>query len=224
MNASVLISAISILLGCAAPSSGQLAFPPADEPALRRLDIAGLAGWFGEHRDDTKASYYEDWDNRWYGTAVAGCYWTPHAKTELEVGITSEGDSWATLFDTARDPNGYPVPTIERRARRDLTIAATQQWQFFENAWVHPFVAAGVSIDRTRTRRERQASYRGPDDDVRPPGPLPTESQVRAHALFGTGLKAYVNERTFFRTDFHVAVGDHDVVHLRLRAGLGVDF
>ena len=158
------------------------------------------------------------------GTAVAGWYWTPHAKTELEVGITSEGDSWATLFDTARDPNGYPVPTIERRARRDLTIAATQQWQFFENAWVHPFVAAGVSIDRTRTRRERQASYRGPDDDVRPPGPLPTESQVRAHALFGTGLKAYVNERTFFRTDFHVAVGDHDVVQLRLRAGLGVDF
>ena len=46
----------------------------------------------------------------------------------------------------------------------------------------------------------------------------------RAHALFGTGLKAYVNERTFFRTEFHVALGDHDVVQLRLRAGLGVDF
>jgi hypothetical protein len=216
--------AIAVLLGCAAPSAAEPPSTAPPAPALRRLDVAGLVGWLGEHRSETGAEYYDDWTNRWYGTGVAGWYWTSHLKTELEVGITNAGESWASFRVGERGPSGYPISVLERRFQRDVTVAVTQQWQFFENAWVHPFVAAGVSVDRTRIRRDRQHTYWGPGDEVLPGGPLLSEVDVRAHALFGTGLKAYMNERAFFRADFQLAVGAEGPDQVRLRTGFGVDF
>jgi hypothetical protein len=47
---------------------------------------------------------------------------------------------------------------------------------------------------------------------------------VSPGAFVGAGLKTYVNERTFLRTDGRVEVGKDGVSRVALRLGLGVDF
>ena len=189
---------------------------------LRQVDVAGVVGWFGNRRVDDDALDYSEWNNRWTGALVAGWLWTAHLKTELELGVTSEADSWVTLVGPP-SPRG-PGFTYEERYYQDTMLAVGQTWQFNENAWVHPFVTGGLTLNRERTRRERPEQWVGPDQPPLPRERYGASTRVSPGAFFGAGLKTYVNERAFLRTDGRVELGGDGVSRVALRLGLGVDF
>jgi hypothetical protein len=191
--------------------------------ALRRADAAGMVGWFGNRRVDDDAVDYSEWNNRWTGAFVAGWLWTSHVKTDVELGITSEADSWVTLTGLP-GPRGSGGFIYEERYYRDLFLAVGQTWQFNENAWVHPFVTGGLTLNRERTRRERPEQWAGPDQPPLPRERYGSSTRLVPGAFVGAGLKTYVNERVFVRTDGRVELGDDGISRVALRLGLGVDF
>jgi outer membrane protein W len=189
---------------------------------VSQADVTGTLGWLSADKSELNtARYGNDWYNRSvYVGAGFGWYWTDHWKTELEAGISSSADL-----------NVYRSEVIDRRTTtinstyefvtRRLTLG--QQYQFFRNAWFHPFAGAGLDltweqIDRTD---EVNAVYAPQPPSGRVPHPRRTEFVARPFTAFG--FKAYVNPRTFFRTDLKV-VFDKGVDETLVRFGLGVDF
>ncbi len=77
----------------------------------------------------------------WYSVAAidatVGRYWTPHFKTEFDVGTAGEG----RIYGPYREQN-----------LRETTVGATALYQFFENQWVHPFIGGGVELAREHIR------------------------------------------------------------------------
>ena len=216
------------VLAVAALTSVMTAAPASAQNAdtalrLRQADVAGVVGWFGNRRVDDDVLDYSEWNNRWTGALVAGWLWTPHLKTELELGVTSEADSWVTLVGPA-GARGVPAFTYEERYYRDTSLAIGQTWQFYENAWAHPFVTGGLTLNWERTRRERPEQWTGPGQPPVPRERYGASTRLSPGAFFGAGLKTYVNERTFLRTDGRVEVGEDGVARVALRLGLGVDF
>jgi hypothetical protein len=191
---------------------------------LQRADLAGLAGWL--NTDKSEITSYNNWSNRTaYGGVVFGWYWTDHAKTELEVGVSSQADMYVPGTIDIDGQRGYTNSEHRFSTRR---FTAGQQYQFLRNAWAHPHVAAGV--DLTWERQETQLDsvyYYDPVlrisrviQDRRTIGPS-TDLQVRPFAEIGA--KLYVTQRGFFRTDLRMTFrsGIDEVV---MRFGFGVDF
>jgi hypothetical protein len=177
-------------------------------------------GWFS---GDAPAA--GDW-NDWYDAPVVsvdvGRYWTSHLKTEAGVSVAGEG----RFYSQRRIDNpGQPAPAYRftEHLLSSTQASGALTYQFLENAWVHPFVSAGVLVVREKERRAIQ------DPFGVPVGALPairseTARQVRAHAFLGGGLKLYVNERAFIRTDARLMLGAPRISAFAWRAGIGVDF
>ena len=164
----------------------------------------------------------------WHLTGVVGAaggwYWTDHNKTEIEFGAGTE----ATAYRGRRVViDGHLTNEFVESQYSQRLLSLSQQYQFFRNAWFHPYVGAGATvtferaIDRTdpiivytdawRTGRVlRPEQLDGPHTDV------------TVTPFVTTGFKAYLTPRGFFRTDLRVAMrgGVEDVL---LRFGFGVD-
>jgi hypothetical protein len=102
-------------------------------------------------------------------------------------------------------------------------------YQFFENAWFHPFVGAGVAVVHETARAERLPAEPRFVDSVRPPVVLPElppidRSTTVAHPFLTVGFKTYAGERVFFRSDLRVAASSDGAESITWRAGMGVDF
>ena len=191
----------------------------AGAPPLPRADASGLLGWLGHHQSDT-GDTGDDWNNRLYAAAQAGYYWTEHLKTEVEVGITSEGSSWVSMLTDGRSASGFPAYTFETREYKDTRLSLGQTWQFLHNRWVHPFVTGGVHFDHSHLRREIQFQS---DPLIPPTERLVEEDRWRTKPFLGTGLKMYFTPRAFTRMDLLVASGSGGQ-HLVWRIGFGKDF
>ncbi|MEA2343458.1 MAG: hypothetical protein QOF63_1627, partial [Thermoanaerobaculia bacterium] len=118
------------------------------------------------------------------------------------------------------------VTTDSRFARRTLGIS--QQYQFFHNVWFHPHLAAGTHVTWER-RTDRIVPIYLFDDVTRTSRSVTLEqnhdprTSVTVRPFVAAGFKAYMTERTFFRSDFRVAFrGGTDEAVLRL--GFGFDF
>lgn len=188
-----------------------------------RWDVAGHITWLGERRP---AESFE-WDS-WVGVASGGgsigYYWTPHLKTEFDIATSSEGETYSVEI--------VPVPGlttplfIERDHEiRFTTAAAGLTGQFFENAWFHPFIGAGVELVREREHIEivpPPVPPRGPSVSL----PAPAETRVRYNGrpYIATGFKAYVSEHAFIRTDIRTSWSRDGLAALGWRSGIGVDF
>jgi hypothetical protein len=176
-------------------------------------------GWLGHHPPDA-GDTSDNWNHRLYAGALFGYYWTEHLKTEAELGITSEGHSWAATLIDELSPDGFPVYSYEQREYRDLRLSVGQTWQFLDNRWVHPFITAGVDLDRSHLRREIQLQ-RHPRI---PPGTtVIEESSWQPKPYIATGLKMYFTSTTFARMDVHGASGSGNQ-HIVWRIGIGKDF
>jgi outer membrane protein W len=117
-------------------------------------------------------------------------------------------------------PREYPF-TSGRRRSRETRIVAQQIYQFGRNAWVHPYVGAGVALLWETSRVEvDQPPYAYPGPPVSLPGH--TEAETRVKPVVSAGLKAYISPRAFFRSDILVSpwTTSRDIT---VRAGLGVD-
>lgn len=194
-------------------------------------DVAAVGGLFVAHAPVAPdRQSYQDWFRTGVAGVAFGRYLTTNLKLEVEAGGTGVGRQFVQQFVTVPGYNGpYPIGAEAETSTRSLS--AVTAWQFFENQWVHPFLAAGVAADfeRSSVRVWEQHYYTG---DLRAPvsrlviapesrsGP---ETTLVVRGVVGGGAKLYVAERAFIRPDAQISLGTGKQ-HIAFRIGAGIDF
>jgi hypothetical protein len=218
------MAALAVLLTASAPSAQQRTPTVTLVPAMStRWDVAAHVTWLGERRP---AELFQ-WD-RWLGVASAGgnvgYYWNAHLKTEFDLSTSNEGENYS--FETIALP-GQTTPLFVQRDHnvRFTTASAGLTGQFFENAWLHPFVSAGVELLREREQIETIPPPVPPRGPAVSPAPE-EETRVRytGRPYLATGFKVYVSDHAFIRTDIRTSWSSHGLTALGWRSGVGVDF
>jgi hypothetical protein len=195
-------------------------------PTDGKWDAAGQLALLNRNKQELAR-----WD-RWYSAAAidgaVGRYWTPHFKTELEVGTAAEG-SIDGEESTPVPGLSFPYPRYRDHKLRETTIGATAMYQFFENQWVHPFVGGGVELVR-----ERHVADALPAETIRfstvvPNVRLPPVAAINSvtysvRPLVTGGFKFYVTPHAFVRTEVRTSLTTDRPVALQWRGGIGFDF
>ena len=215
--------ALATLICVLAPALAHAQAQPEVAP-LPRNDATGSIGWFGAEYDEV-GRY-----NRWHGSLFTGLglghYWTDNLKTEVEAAWLSEARAEAYEEIVIGDDPTYAVSVYRFR---DINVSLAQAFQFGRNAWVHPFAAGGVDVDRIQSTEDRPPQTRPislSNRDIRTvlvPGVRETETRVRVRPFIKGGLKMYVSERAFFTTEMKFGLG-RGVEHVLWKTGIGVDF
>lgn len=149
-----------------------------------------------------------------------GRYLTPHLKLGL---FAASGPRFRTGEIAYLETNGRPYPTVIATHARLVTVAPGVSYQFGDNAFMHPYVTAGVQIGLLRLHRERNPdSYRVAPVPV--PGIDERSSAVHARPFAAAGFKAYFNRRVFVRPEVLGAFGPDGIRQFTLNLGAGVDF
>jgi hypothetical protein len=224
------LAAAVCLMGLSMAATAQAQSAAGPRARTSRGDAWGNLGWFNGNKSDVAAPY-----NRWYnhslwGAAGASYYWTDHWKTEVEIGAHTEAlvrGQRQAVATVPPDLGYFPYIYAEHRYM-DRTVSVGQSYQFFRNAWVHPFIGGGVDLDweRHSFSTPRQTVFTRPPDSR---GILLTtastgrEDRFRPKAFVSGGLKAYFSERGFFRTDLKLTGADR-IDHVVWRFGFGVDW
>jgi hypothetical protein len=201
------------------PSTAAPPAAPAPVVALPRLDRGGTVGWFSQKIGDAQCCpWYHD--SLWAGVE-GGYYWTEHLKTEAGFAATTDGQTYFGDVPVAIGGVLYAGWSETRVRTRRLTAA--QLYQFGHNAWVHPFVGAGVSVVREDRRESRMVYPIGVYPNVSGHTELVTTSETVLRGSALVGMKAYLAKRAYFRTDLVLGFrkGVDEVI---LRCGFGVDF
>lgn len=200
-------------------SSAQAPAPPF-ELDLPRMDASAGIGWFSG--SFTRAPEGRDWfhDAAWWGGQF-GYYWTENIKLEAEVSGAGEGRGWSN--EERIGPTGRPYYTYREHGLSTRTVSAGLVYQFGHNLSLHPFVGAGVDVDFARNHVVTRGPYPGDPTEFPPPAPDETLRETRAGAFGLVGVKAYFNERFFFRADFKAGTSGPERKTI-VRLGLGVDF
>jgi outer membrane protein W len=205
------IAVVALLVAAPAARAQALSEP------VSRVDVSAALGWLSANKSGLDSEYSRnDWYNTsLYGGAGAGWYWTDHWKTEIDGGLSSPAE--LSVYSTSVT-NGRTVSLSHYKfATRRLAIG--QQYQFFRNSWIHPFVGAGLDLTWEETTRTDEIY---PDPLVRTTThSRRTELLTRPFATFGA--KAYLTPHAFFRTDLKL-VAREGVSEAFVRLGLGVDF
>ncbi len=221
MNALRILTAslIALFLAAAAPALAQ------QSPVVPRADVAGHVAWqFAEVDSDGPYVNHEDWHSSLFGGASAGWLWTPHWKSEIDFGASTETNAYRTTIVLVDGHEAFQ-PSRLRFSRR--TLGLNHQYQFFENAWFHPHVGAGVNLTwERRTEEFERPIIIGPTP--LPPGPIDRRTEgplteFTARPFIAGGAKLYITERAFFRGDVRFAFrGGLDETLTRF--GFGFDF
>ena len=224
MNHSVCTAILGLAILLPGVSEAQVTLTPPETP---RWDAAVSVGWLGVHTSDIGLD-----SHRWYDTASfeagAGRYLSPHLKVEFDVAASAKASLLG--FEPALVPgNPYTYPRARTHTLQATGVTGAFAYQFFENAWFHPFVGAGVAVVHETERAERLAAEPRFVDSVRPPVVLPElppldRSRTVAHPFLTVGFKTYATERLFFRSDLRVAASSDGAESITWRAGMGVDF
>jgi hypothetical protein len=189
-----------------------------------RPDIAGMVGW--QNVNKSELGSYNDWYNRAvHGAVTFGWHWSPHLKTELEASASTREEFYASTETVINGIRTYVTSEYEFQTRR-LTLS--QQYQFGENAWFHPHLAAGVDFNwETQDRFDRDVHLYDPvtrqNSIVGRAVRHPERTELHVRPLAAAGFKAYMTPRSFVRSDLRVVAGRRieDVI---VRFGFGVDF
>ena len=206
-------------------AQAQTSASPASGPVVAaRPDLSASIGWLNV--DKSGLDEYNDWYNRGVQGAVAfGWYWTPHLKTEIEPSASTRVE-----FDGSRDAliNGRSAHVVSEFGFSTRRLTLSQQYQFGENAWFHPHLAAGVDFNWEKSSRTDQVVYFYDPLPRQPPvilqnGARTTETELHIRPLVAAGFKAYVTPRTFVRSDVRLLIGDR-IEEVLVRFGFGVDF
>jgi len=216
-------AALAVLACCLAPSPTTAQTPP-----RTRADLSALLGWMAEQPD--VESQWDEWFHVFLVGVEGGVYWTEHLRTTLDVSWASEGQ-----LDESRPVRlpGIPWASVYTDVRVTHTqVGLGQQYQFFSNAWVHPFVGGGLLLDWERTtrytpRQEFPLSYL--------PGGQPggwvvvaeesrtgPDTRLVVRPFVSAGAKFYLAQRAFFRADVRWA--GRDTRQIAARFGFGADF
>ena len=203
----------------AAPAAAQTTAP------LSRADFSGTLGWFNANKSDLNPDRYNGWYNRsLHGGLGAGWYWTDHLKTEIDFSGTTAArfNTFPRVVIDGRQMNVYVENSIGTRK-----LAVSQHYQGFRNRWVHPYAGAGGEVTwETITEQHNPIStYDSVTRTSRAVLPAKTvgpKTDVIVRPFGALGFKAYMTQRSFFRTEMRVAFrGGIDEVLLRF--GFGFD-
>jgi len=196
-----------------------IADPPAAHaqtvaPALFRGDAAASIGWFAADRTEPDECCGGGWSSSFFKGAGGGYYWTEHLKSELDI-------SWPGTTRAFTYPNRPPTAgasfIYEEHSYTTLKVSASQLYQFGQNAVVHPFVGIGVDVDNERDEITRTTQLGRTFSEIHL-----AEHETHARPFLTTGIKAYLSERAFFRTDLRVGFSDQ-LDQIVWRSGIGVD-
>ena len=213
----VLALVVACLVG--SPVSAQttgVTLQPAD---FARWDAAFHLGWLGVN----KAEIAPEWNN-WNGTASfggsGGYYLTPHVKVALDIARGTQG----RIYSYTNYIGGRP----RQDEFRTMTLTGTIAYQFLDNAWVHPFVGAGIDVVRETARVTLPQYVFWPSPTVPmvvvPPQPGDWQSSVDARPMLTAGFKGYVSERAFLRSELRAAFSSKRTESVEWRSGFGFDF
>jgi hypothetical protein len=192
---------------------------------LVRGDLAGSAGWLVVAKELSADAGGKDWHGSAFGAASAGWYWTDHLKTEIDVGAGTGATAYHYRQVTIEGRPNYLASesTFSRRS-----VGLSQQYQFFRNTWFHPHVAAGAHVTWERVTERYQPVFAQDTPSrgrvlipERTEGPR-TDTAIRP--FVATGFKAYMTQRSFFRSDLRLAFHRGHADEVRLLFGFGVDF
>ena len=189
-------------------------------------DVAGQIGLLNRNRSDLSR-----WDH-WYSVAAvdgsAGRYWTPHLKTEFEIGTAGRGSIDGEEL-TPVPGSSVLFPRYRDHKLRETTLGATALYQFFDNQWVHPFIGGGAELVR-----EHHTADTVPAATIRlsttVPGlslpALPAIDTVNysVRPVVTGGFKFYVSPHGFVRMDVRTALSADRPLALQWRGGIGFDF
>ena len=208
------------------------AFCQSPSSPLVRADLSAFMGSFGAKR--AEAPEYNRWTHSLFASAGGGYYWTDHLKTEIGVAAARRAEVYAS--ESAGIPASPFSSIFLEHAYRGVAVSVGQSYQFGRNALFHPFVAAGVDVERVRHEIDRPAQSlviygRSPFnpqvvdvvDRVAIPALTRTETAVTVSPYVATGFKAYFTERGFFRSDLKIGARD-GIDRVIWRAGFGIDF
>jgi hypothetical protein len=181
---------------------------------VSRADVTVSTGWFTADRP-VQADCCSSWSAGLFKGVSAGYYWTDHLKSEGA--FSAPGQTNAYGSSSERLANGSFRYTSERHSYDGPKFSIAQIYQFGHNSTFHPFVVAGVDVDRERDSIDRYVSTTSIQiEDER------TETSIRTRAFAGAGFKAYFTERAFFRGEARFA-GGPSPNQMTWTAGVGVD-
>lgn len=204
--------------------SGSTALAQTPTQDVVRPDIAGSIGWLNVNKSGLDS--YNDWYNRGLQGAVTfGWYRSPHLKTELEASASTRVD-----FYSSREVfvGSFPAHVFSEYAFATRRVTLGQQYQFGENAWFHPHLAAGLDFNWETTRRHDR-EFLLYDPATRQNRPIqravdhPDRTDLHVRPFAAVGFKAYVTPRAFVRSDMRVVVYRR-IEEVLIRFGVGVDF
>lgn len=189
-------------------------------------DVAGQLSMLNRN-----TSELSEWDH-WYSVAAVnatgGYYWTPHLKSELEIGFAGEGTIDAEE-ETPAPGQSFPFSRYREHRLRETTVGATAVYQFFDNQWVHPFIGAGAELVR-----ERHLADALPAQTIRlstavpnlqlPPVPAVDNITYSVRPVVTGGFKFYMSPRAFVRIDVRTALASDRPLAWQWRGGIGADF
>ena len=168
------------------------------------------------------------WDN-WYAQGrYAGAiarYWTSHLKTEFEYSVSGEGSRYVQDYVRV---NGQVYPYSFESFHQLQQGSLRMVWQFRDNAWVHPYLSAGLVLDAERRRSHVPLQYQptGRASDlivVRTALNSRERTELRAGVTVGGGAKFYISPNAFFNTGAIVTYSK-PAATISLVAGFGIDF
>ena len=194
-------------------------------PGPGRWDAAGQVALLNRHRSDLS-----EWDH-WYSApafdGTAARYWTPHFKTEFEIG-TARGGGIDVEESTFVPGSPILFPRYREHTLQETAFGATAMYQFLENQWVHPFVGAGAELVRERERADAQPATTirttAAPSLIVPALPAIDTVSHSVRPLVTGGVKFYVSPRAFVRTEVRTALSTDRGFALQWRAGVGFDF
>jgi hypothetical protein len=205
-------------LGLALPVSAQT---PA--PSVVRPDFAVAVGWLNGNKGEFDSN--NDWYNRSLQIAGSvGWYWTEHLKTELEGSVSNRARLYISREEQFNGIRSHVSGDLSVSTRR---LSLSQLYQFGENAWFHPHLAAGVDFNWEHTSLFDYDVYQylanRPPSIVRPATRHPDRTDLHVRPFIGAGFKGYLSPRAFFRSDLRIVAAER-VEDVIVRFGFGMDF
>jgi opacity protein-like surface antigen len=218
-----------LLSGLAASPAFAQATPAPSNSGQPRWEVNASAGLFqGRPSDETRG--WDDWYSEGRYAASIGRYWTTHFKTELEFSTTGEGRRYVQEFIRVPGlPVDYPISTeVFHRLQQGSARAV---WQFNDNAWVHPYLNAGIVYDVHRSRAWAPDQFYYPAGDprvvprqlVRPALNGEKETDRRVGITIGGGSKFYVSQSAYINLGMQITRAK-PMTTVGMLAGIGIDF
>jgi hypothetical protein len=214
--ASILLAPAASLAQEASGDSFTVLYPKWDAGGGFAFVFAASEGGASPFRNEEFAAWHLDF----------GRYITTHVKADLGVALTSS----YSYFDGTR----VPAPGLPRdvqylefvyQTERPTSVSGAVTYQFFENAFVHPYVSGGLRMtwrDERLYRDRESVTVRGVRYEV--PGVDIRRTSFITRPLAGVGCKSYFDAHVFMRSEALIAFGPHGYSDATLRIGAGIDF